>query len=122
MLQARLKQAYQIVSRHDTETAVNVAKFLSNIIHQTFSVQTVCCGLKAAGMKVIAKKKKPFLSKSHKKAKIDFAITHQHWTVENWKKVVWSDKIKINRFGSDERKWVWKKAREGLSNRLVEGT
>jgi hypothetical protein len=47
---------------------------------------------------------------------------HQHWTVEDWKRVVWSDETKINRLGSDERRWVWKMQGEGLSDRLVEGT
>ena len=42
--------------------------------------------------------------------------------MEDWKKVVWSDETKINHLGSDGRKWVWKKAGEGLSDRLVEGT
>ena len=36
--------------------------------------------------------------------------------------VVWSDETKINRLGSDGRKWVWKKVGEGLSDRLVQGT
>ena len=55
-------------------------------------------------MKAVMKKKKPFLSKKHRKARMDFALTHQHWTVEDWKKVVWSDETKINRLGSDGRK------------------
>ena len=42
--------------------------------------------------------------------------------MEAWKKVVWSDETKINHLGSDEHKWVWKKAGEGLSDRLVEVT
>ena len=37
-------------------------------------------------------------------------------------KVVWSDETKINCLGSDGRKWAWKRAGEGLSDRLVEGT
>jgi len=70
----------------------------------------------------MVKKKKPFLSKRHRKARMDFALTHQYWTMEDWKKVVWSDETKINRLGSDGRKWVWKKAGENLSDRLVQGT
>jgi len=73
-------------------------------------------------MKAVAKKKRPFLSKKHRKERMDFALTHQYWTVEDWKKVVWSDETKINRLGSDGRKWVWKKAGEDLSDRLVQGT
>ena len=42
--------------------------------------------------------------------------------MEDWKRVVWSDETKINRIGSDGRKWVWKKQGEGLSNRLVKDT
>ena len=36
--------------------------------------------------------------------------------------MVWSDGTKINCLGSDERKWVWKKSEEELSDRLVEET
>jgi hypothetical protein len=28
--------------------------------------------------------------------------------MEDWKRVVYSDEIKINRFESDGRKWMWK--------------
>lgn len=73
-------------------------------------------------MKAVVKKKRPLLTKRHRKDRLDFALSHQDWTMEDWKKVVWSDETKINRLGSDGRKWVWKKAGEALSNRLVEGT
>ena len=53
---------------------------------------------------------------------MDFGLAHKDWTVEDWKGVVWSDETKINRLGSDGRKWAWKKAGEGLSDRLVQGT
>lgn len=73
-------------------------------------------------MKAVVKKKKPKLTQKHRKERLDYAIAHQHWTVEDWKKVVWSDETKINHVGSDGRKWAWKKAGEGLSDRLVEDT
>jgi len=75
-----------------------------------------------AGMKAVVKRKRPFLSKHHRRERLDFALAHQDWTVEDWKSVVWSDETKINCLGSDGRKWVWKKAGEGLSDRLVQGT
>jgi hypothetical protein len=111
-----------LISSGKVDTAVDVAKSLRNITNQPLHAQTVCRGLSLAGMKAVVKRKKPFLSKKHKKARMDFALAHQHWTVEDWKKVVWSDETKINRLGSDGRKWVWKKAGEGLSDRLVQGT
>jgi hypothetical protein len=54
--------------------------------------------------------------------RLDFAIVHQHWTVDDWKTTVWSDETKINRLGSDGRKWMWKGAGEPLSDRQVEGS
>ena len=79
-------------------------------------------GLKKAGMKAVVKKKKPLLTKAHRKARVDFALEHQHWTMDDWKKVVWSDETKINRLGSDGRKWVWKRPGEKLNDRLTEPT
>ena len=70
----------------------------------------------------VVKKKRPKLSPRHKKARLEFAERHQEWTIEDWKKVIWSDETKINRLGSDGRKYTWKEKGEGLSDRLVEGT
>ena len=72
-------------------------------------------------MKAVVKSKQPLLSVKHHKAHLDFAYAHKDWTLEDCKKVVWSDETNINHLGSDEHKWVWKKAGEGLSDRLVEG-
>jgi hypothetical protein len=73
-------------------------------------------------MMAVVKRKRPLLTKKHVKERLDFAIAHQDWTLDDWKRVVWSDETKINRLGSDGRKWAWKKAGEGLSERLVKGT
>jgi len=52
---------------------------------------------------------------------LDFAKSHKKWTLEDWKRVIWSDETKINRLGSDGRTWVWKEVGEQLSDRVVEG-
>ena len=99
-----------------------MAKTLSTIIDQPLYPNTVHRCLKESGMKAIVKKKWPLLSAKHRKACLDFAIVHKDWTIEDWKKVIWSDETKINRLGSDGRKYTWKEKGEGLSDRLVEGT
>ena len=50
------------------------------------------------------KKKKPRFIPHYRKERSDTAIKHQHWTLEDWKKVVWLDETKINHLGSDSRK------------------
>ena len=36
--------------------------------------------------------------------------------------VLWSDETKINRIGSDGQEYVWKREKEGLTSREVQGT
>ena len=73
-------------------------------------------------MKAVVKKKCPLLNKHLRQARMDFALSHRDWTIEDWKQVIWSDETKINHIESYGKKWAWKKAGEELSNRLVEGT
>ena len=70
----------------------------------------------------VVKKKCPLLTKRHRNAWLDFATTHLHWTPADWACIIWSDETKINRLTSDGRKWAYKKAGDGLSDCLVEGT
>ena len=114
--------ALHLITSQKAENAVEVTRTLKTITNQPLSAQTVHRHLKAAGMKAVAKKKRPLLKKRHRQDCFAFAVKHKHWTIEDWKRVVWSDETKINRLGSDGRKWVWKKPGEGLSDRLVEGT
>ena len=50
-------------------------------------------------MKAVTKQKQPFLSKKHRRLRIDFAEAHKDWTVEDWKRVIWSNETKINCLG-----------------------
>lgn len=50
--------------------------------------------------------KKPLISKKNKKARLQFAKDHKNWTVEDWKKVAFSDESKFNLFGGDGRQYV----------------
>jgi len=54
---------------------------------------------------------------------MDYAEAHQHWTVDDWKRVIWTDETKVNYcLGSDGKWWVWKREGEGLNDRLVQRT
>ena len=114
--------AIHLISTQRAENAVQVTKTLTNIINQPLSPSTTHLHLKKAGMKAVVKTKCSLLSARHCKVCLDFAHAHKDWTLDDWNRVVWSDGTKINCLGSDERKWVWKKSEEELSDRLVEET
>lgn len=50
--------------------------------------------------------KKPLLSKKNRLARLEFARTHLHWTLHDWKRVCWSDESKFNMFNSDGIQYV----------------
>ena len=41
----------------------------------------------------------------NQKKQLEFAKIHQHWTIDDWNRVIWSDETKLNRFGSDRGLW-----------------
>ena len=90
------------------------AKTLQNITNQTICTKTLHCQLKKLHMKAVVKKKRPLLTARHRRARLEFAERHLEWTVEDWKRVWWSDETKINCLGSDGRTYVWIEADEGL--------
>ena len=117
-----IRRATRLIETGQADTATEVYHAIKDTFLGTVSVQTIRRALKRQGMLAVTKKKRPYLSPRHKAKRYAFALSKKYWTVEDWKRVVWSDETKINRVGSDGRKWVWKKQGEGLSDRLVEGT
>ena len=122
LFSANMCHAICLILSGKAENAVQVTKALTNIVNQPLSATTVHWHLKKTGMKALVKSKHPLLSAKHHKACLDYAYALKDWTVEDWKKVVWSDETKINHLGSDGHKWVWKKAGNRLSDRVVQGT
>jgi Transposase len=75
---ANIHFAQCLISSGKANTAIDVTKALCNVTNQPLHAQTVHHHLKVAGMKAVVKKKRPFLSKKHRKARMDFALAHQH--------------------------------------------
>ena len=104
------------------ENAVQVTQNINTVLSQPVCAQTVRNVLKQDGFRAVVKKNKPYLSSAHRKARLAFALKYQEWTVEDWKRVIWSDETKINRFGSDGKQYVWKKKGQPLLEREVAPT
>jgi len=85
-----------LISSGKAENAVQVTRTLQDIINQPLSAQTTRRYLKEAGMKAVVKKKRPLLTKHHRRERVDFAIQLQDWTTEDWKRVVWSDETRMD--------------------------
>src|SRR5882762_4758764 len=90
-----VQHAIRLITSGKVETAIEATRALQDTVNQPVSPETMRRHLKKVGMKAVVKKK-PLLSARHKKERLYFAEAHRDWTVEDWKRVVWSDETKIN--------------------------
>jgi len=116
------RQAVRLITSGKADTAVQVTQILQNDFSTKVSSDTVRRALREAGLKAAVKQKKPRLLPRHIRQRLDFALRYQHWTIEDWGRVVWSDETKINRLGSDGRQWIWKKPGTQLKKQHVKST
>lgn len=70
------------------------------------SVSTVKDRLRKAGLYGRVSTKKPLLRRGNKKKRLEWAQAHRHWTVDDWKQVLWSDESKFEMFGQKRRIYV----------------
>jgi transposase len=104
------------------DNAVEATHFINNTLPNPITPQTVRNALKQSDFRAVVKTKCPLLKKAHRLERLKFARYHENWTVEDWKRILWSDETKINRIGSDGRDYTWKKKGEPLSDRTTTPT
>ncbi|GFV80804.1 transposable element Tcb2 transposase [Trichonephila clavipes] len=84
-------------------------KKTSRITGRSVSAETVRNVIRHAGYSSRVARKKPFIRLQNQKKRLEFTKTHQLKTDNFWKKVIFSDESKLNIFGSDGRRIVWRK-------------
>ncbi|CAB1439250.1 unnamed protein product [Pleuronectes platessa] len=74
-------------------------------VHRT----TISRLLHKSGLYGRVARRKPLLKGIHKKSRLEFARSHVGDTANMWKKVLWSDETKIELFGLNAKRYVWRK-------------
>ena len=62
-------------------------------------------------------RKKPLLQNSHKKARLRFATAHGDKDSTFWRNVLWSDETKMELFGHNDHRYVWREKGEAASRK-----
>lgn len=86
------------------------------------SVRTVRRRLLNAGFRARKPVRKPFLTNRMKTARLNWAREHQSWTLNDWKKVLWSDESRFNLHANDGRRLVRRREGESLHPDCIERT
>ncbi|KAK6327560.1 hypothetical protein J4Q44_G00032050 [Coregonus suidteri] len=78
----------------------------------TVSKKTISNTLRRHGLKSCSAHKVPLLKPAHVQARLKFANDHLDDPEEEWEKVMWSDETKIELFGLNSTRRVWRKKKD----------
>ncbi|KAG1135793.1 hypothetical protein G6F38_012528 [Rhizopus arrhizus] len=110
------------VTKNRISSATKVAKELEKDTGRKVSAENVCGTLHKVDLGTIGKPKKSLLSAKNICKGLSWCMAHKDWTIDDWKRVVWSDETKINRFNSDGRTWTWIRSGESLKSHHLKMT
>uniref|UniRef100_A0AAZ3Q3Q1 Transposase Tc1-like domain-containing protein n=1 Tax=Oncorhynchus tshawytscha TaxID=74940 RepID=A0AAZ3Q3Q1_ONCTS len=82
------------------------------ITYKNIYIQSKTSPLNRHNLKVHSARKNPLLQNRHKKARLRFATAHGDNDSTFWRNVLWSDKTKIELFGHNDHRYVWRKKGE----------
>jgi transposase len=116
------KKIVNLIERSNEPSASKVAKMLADMNLTGISPRTVQRRLNKANLYGRAPLKKPLLTKKHIKARLEFGLKHQEWTVDDWKRVLFTDESKLNKRGSDGKIWTWRRTGEQLKPKHIKQT
>jgi transposase len=110
----------RMVASGKCRTAVDVQSHLRTEDNVNVSVNTVRRVLHRGGLVSRVRRRKPLLTKDHRRNRMAFAKKYEHWTAEHWRRVVWSDESKFELFGSKRRQYCWVEPGAPLTSRQVQ--
>ena len=65
---------------------------------------------------------KPKINQRHAKARLDYACSHSHWSVQDWGRVLWSDETKFNLFTADGGMFIRRPKNKRYNSAYVKST
>ena len=89
-------------------TSTDNVKLLQSRFGLEVTPQTTRNRLKSVRLFARRPARKPLMVLRHRRLRLAFAKTYKHWTIDDWKKVLWSDETKINIFNPDGGKMIYR--------------
>jgi len=95
---------------------------ITNTLPSKVSTRTVQRTLHSRGIASCVSVKKPFLTKERKVKRLMFAKDHKDWTVDQWRKVIWTDESTFEVGKNVRRRRVWREPSEKYNEDCLEPT
>ena len=97
-----------LIQKAESQTKVPF-KELKNIVNIDVSKRTLQRRLCQVGIRKWRAVTRVVLTKEHAKKRLAWAHAHEHFTVEDWRKVIWSDECLVKRDSDSHVVWVFRR-------------
>ena len=108
--------------RNRKATAGDIQWTINNTREQSISKTTVRRRLAACGLRERVARSKPFLRPTNKRKRYLWAKKYKNYTLENWKKVLFTDESQFAIHGNNRRLYVRRRHGERLLNQCLKST
>ncbi|GFX29304.1 HTH_Tnp_Tc3_2 domain-containing protein [Trichonephila clavipes] len=105
----------RIVCRQRSQTLAQITTQLNGGASRTVSKRTVQCLLHRMGFLSHRPSKVLLLNVRHRAALLAWAREHRDWSVEDWKRIAWSDESRFRILNADGRLRIWRLAHEAMN-------
>lgn len=95
---------------------------ITNIVSLPISRWTVACRRDSVGLGSYIATQKPGLQLENVEKRLEWAMRYKDWTVEDWKRVIWSDESSLKVGVNPRRQWVIRPKGERLNPKYVKKT
>ena len=86
------------------------------------SLNTIRRNLKKVGLRSCVAQRKPAISAVNHAKRLQWAREHQHWTLRQWKTVMWTDETSISQFQQGRSCQVWRESHEAGHPKCISRT
>ncbi len=107
------------VEENQHASSLQLSKEVESQTGVTISRDTIRRTLQRNGMYGCRPRKKPLLKPRHKKVSLEFARAHADKDEDYWDSILWSDETKLNVFGTDGFKTVWRRKGEEYKEKCM---
>lgn len=112
----------RLLQRNKVKNAEAIRKEADSTLGLKVCRNTIAKALNEAGYACRVKKKKPLLTEKHKQRRLAWAKEHRDWTVEEWRKVIWSDETAFLLVNGQGREYCFTKGGDVLEEDQVQPT
>lgn len=112
----------RIVVRNKKTTAAKVTAELNATLTNPVSTKTVRRELHKQGISGRAAIPKPLITDRNAKIRREWCHVHKTWSLEQWKKVIWSDESSFTLFPTAGRVYVWRTPKQAYDQDCLQPT